>query len=52
MSSQFPCPKCESKNCGLCVADKLEAQGHLRDAKFHCSCARKGHIKNKMRSKM
>jgi len=38
-----PCNSCDNGKCGSCVAERLETQGHIRDAKFHCGCAANGH---------
>ena len=38
-----PCNSCDNGACGSCVAEKLERDGYIRDAKFHCGCAEKGH---------
>lgn len=38
-----PCNSCDNGKCGSCVADRLETQGHIRDAKIHCGCAANGH---------
>jgi len=46
-----PCNACVNGNCGSCVAERLEKEGHIRSAKFHCGCAEKGH-KNTVESKL
>lgn len=46
-----PCNPCENGKCGSCVAERLETQGHIRNAKDHCGCAKKGH-KNTLESKL
>lgn len=46
----IPCNPCVNGNCGSCVAERLQTQGHIRDAKFHCGCAEHGH-KNSLESK-
>jgi hypothetical protein len=38
-----PCNACDQGKCGSCVGDRLESQGHIRDAKIHCGCAANGH---------
>ena len=38
-----PCNSCEAGNCGSCIADRLERDGYLRNAKDHCGCAEFGH---------
>jgi len=47
----IPCNPCENEKCGSCVAEKLETQGHIRNAKDHCGCAERGH-KNTVTSKL
>ena len=42
----IPCNPCENGKCGSCVAEKLQKEGHIRNAKNHCGCSEKGH-KNK-----
>lgn len=38
-----PCNSCDNGACGSCVAEKLERDGYIRDAKTHCGCAENGH---------
>jgi len=38
-----PCNSCDNGKCGSCVAEALEVRSYIRDAKFHCGCAEKGH---------
>jgi len=41
-----PCNSCDNGKCGSCVAERLESQGYIRDAKIHCGCSENGHKNN------
>jgi len=43
MTLGIPCNSCANGSCGNCVAEKSKTLGFIRSAKYHCSCANKGH---------
>jgi len=47
MTLGIPCNSCAHDTCGSCVAEKLEGMGFIQSAKYHCSCANKGHHNTK-----
>ena len=49
MTLGIPCNSCSNGSCGSCVAEKLETMGFIDSAKYHCSCANKGHHNNTSR---